>query len=81
MFVCYLICIVALRAPGRDSDHPHGASGSVHALLAAAVRQLPAALHPPPGRVLGGSPAGPHLPRGQSDTQGAGTDFSSPDAA
>lgn len=60
---------------GWDSDHPHGASGSVHALLAAAMRQLPASLHPPPGRVLGGSPAGAHLPGGQSNTQGAGTVF------
>ncbi len=59
--------------PGWDSDHPHGASGSVHALLATAMRQLPAAVHPAPGRVLGGSPAGPHLPRGQSNTQGPAT--------
>lgn len=63
-------------APGWDSDHPHGASGSVYALLATAMRQLPAALNPPPGRVLGGSPAGPHLSRGQSNAQGGHTIFS-----
>lgn len=67
--------------PGWDSDHPHGASGSVHALLAPAMRQLPAALYSPPGRVLGGSPSGPHLHRGQSNTKGACTVFSHTDTA
>lgn len=73
--VCYLKCSPTLCFLGWDSNHPHGAAGSVHALFATAVRQLSASLHPPPGCVLGGSPAGPHMHRGQSNTQGAGAGF------
>lgn len=69
--VCWLTLTPALCASGWYSDHPHCASGSVHAMLAATMRQLPAAVYPPPGRVLGGSPAGSHLSGGQSNTEGA----------
>lgn len=63
---------------GRHSYHPHSSEGSVHALPAAAVRQLPAAVDPPRGCLLGGSPASAHLPGGQSNTKGTRTNFESP---
>ena len=68
---CPTVCLL----PGRDGDHPHGASGAVHALPETAVRQLAAAVNPPPGCVLGGSPAGSHVSGGQSNTKGVHTVF------
>lgn len=75
--MCHLPVSSSHFVAGRHSDHPHGSAGSVHALPAAAVRQLPAAVHPPRGCLLGGSPAGAHMPGGQSNTKGTRINFKS----